>query len=167
MKSDKKKEASHTQLVTQVIQALVDFVMAEQIGDVPKWVAFDLTFSQLRSLVLLGHHGALTVGDLAKLLGLGKPAASVLVQQLVEQRLVERSEDVKDRRRTLVRLATRGTELMSGRQEQREAKLRRWLSQMDSEQLTGLLRGLDVLLEILKSDQSQANETPTTVPSGE
>lgn len=47
------------------------------------------------------------MGRLGSALGIGKPAATALVDALVRRELVERSEDPDDRRRTLVRLNTR------------------------------------------------------------
>jgi DNA-binding MarR family transcriptional regulator len=84
---------------------------------------------------------------------MGNPAASILVQQLVRQNLVERSEDQKDRRRTLVHLTDRGTELVKGRRDRREGKFRRRLSQLSEEELAGLLRGVNALAKIVRSER--------------
>lgn len=72
----------------------------------------------MQALAFLAYYGSLAVGELAELLGIGNPAASVLVQQLVEQGLVVRSEDVHDRRRTLVTLTEPGARLIRGQREQ-------------------------------------------------
>ena len=117
----------------------------------PAWITADLTISQLKAVFLLAHHGALAVSELAGLLGIGNPAASILVQLLVEQGLVERSEDFQDRRRTLVSLSLQGTKLISGPREQGETRLRHWLSQMDDNALMSLQRGLGALVEIMRA----------------
>ncbi len=58
---------------------------------------------------------------------------------------MERSEDAKDRRRTLVRLTDRGAELIVGRHKQTETKLRQWLSQLSEVELTQVAHGLSIL----------------------
>ena len=82
--------------------------------------------------------------------------AGILVQQLVAQGLVERSEDTNDRRRTYVRLTERGAGLLAGRREQIRSSLRQWLGKMEDEGLADLERGLSALLQILHAEQGQA-----------
>lgn len=139
-------------MVEEVIQAFVELVLIQKHADMPCWMDFDLTVSQLRAVYLLAHHGLLSIGELAGLLKLGNPATSLLVQQLVQHKLAERSEDIRDRRRTFVRLTERGAGLVSGR---REAQFHLWLSQMDDESLAGLRRGLIALLSIMHAAPGQ------------
>lgn len=149
---------SRIQLANEAVQAYLELGDAIRLATLPSWVAADLTASQVKAVFLLAHHGALAVSELAGLLGIGNPAASVLVQQLVEQELVERSEDTRDRRRTLVSLTVRGTKLISGPREQRETRFRRWLSQLGDGELTGLALGLTALVEIVRAEQAEADQ---------
>lgn len=134
----------------EAVLAYLAFSDALRLAILPSWITADLTISQLKAIFILAHHGMLTVSELAKLLGIGNPGASILVQQLVEQELAVRSEDIQDRRRTLVSLTVQGTKLISGRREQLEARLSQWLSQLDDDELTGLLRGFRALAEIVR-----------------
>ncbi len=156
MRANKMKERARTQLANEAVQAYLECGDALRLATLPNWITADLTISQVKAVALLAHHGALAVGELAGLLGIGSPAASILVQQLVEQELVERSEDIQDRRRTLVSLTAQGIRLISGQREQREARLHHWLSQLGDEELIGLQRGLWALVEIMRSAQAQA-----------
>lgn len=151
-------ESWRAQLANEAVQAYLELGDAIRLAALPGWITADLTISQLKAVFLLTHHGALAVSELAALLGVGNPAASILVQQLVEQGLVERSEDAQDRRRTLVRLTAQGTKLISGPREQGEARLRRWLSQLGDDELKGLLHSLRILVEIVRSEQAQENQ---------
>ncbi|RPI48269.1 MAG: MarR family transcriptional regulator, partial [Chloroflexi bacterium] len=103
-----------SQEVAEAVQAYLALGDAIRLASLPGWIVADLTISQLKALGLLEHHGTLAVSELARSLSVGNPAASILVQQLVDQALVERSEDARDRRRTLVRLTTQGADLISG-----------------------------------------------------
>jgi DNA-binding MarR family transcriptional regulator len=148
------KEPLRMQLADEAVQAYLELGDAIRLASLPGWITADLTTSQVKAVILLEHHGPLPVGKLAELLGIGKPAASIIVQQLVEQEMVERSEDTLDRRRTLVSLTAKGSQLMSGQREQREGRLRRWFSQLDDDELTALRRGLGALAGIARSEQA-------------
>ena len=114
----------------------------------PAWLQTELTFAQLRALFTLADYGPTPIGGVASRLGIGLPAASSLVDRLVEQGLVQRREDPLDRRRTLAQTTGAGQALSQRlRQGSREA-LRAWLEQMDGEDLTSLVRGLEALLSI-------------------
>lgn len=147
------KAPSRTQQTKEAVQVYLELGDAIRLAALPSWITADLTISQVKAVFLLAHHGALAVSELAGLLGIGNPAASILVQQLVEQELVERSEDAQDRRRTLVSLTAQGTQLISSQREQGETRLRHWLSQLEDDQLVDLLHGLRALVEIVRSEQ--------------
>lgn len=73
----------------------------------------DLTFSQLKTLILLAEHaGTLSVKDVAERLGISLPAASRAVDSLVRRGLAERAEDPDDRRMKQVRMTRKGDRLM-------------------------------------------------------
>ncbi len=147
------EQQDRTQLVKDTIQAFVDLVMIQKFADIPGWIDFDLTVSQVRAIYFLAAHEKLTVSDLARLLEIGIPAASILVQQLVENHLVKRSEDAEDRRRSWIHLTAQGSELVSGRREQRESKFRGWLAKLKDEELICLLQGITALLSVVREEQ--------------
>lgn len=149
------KEPSITHLVDESVQAYLALGDAMRVAILPDWIVFDLTISQLKALMLLAYHDSLTVSALARLLNMGSPAASILVQQLVDQSLVERTEDVKDRRRTQVHLTAQGAQLIMGRHKQTETKLRQWLSQLSEAELSLVTDGLNTLVRVARADQAQ------------
>lgn len=149
------KEPSQVQLENEIVQTYLALGDAIRVAILPDWIVADLSMSQLKALMLLTYHGALTVSALARLLNMGNPAASILVQQLVDQKLVERSEDAKDRRRTLVELTPQGAQLIIGRHKQTETKLRQWLSQMGEDELTRVVDGLNTLAKAARVEQAQ------------
>jgi DNA-binding MarR family transcriptional regulator len=151
------KEKKRMRLANEIVQAYVEIGDATRLNSLPSWVTTDLTLnlSQLKSIVFLEYHVMLTISELGRLLGVGNPAASLLVQQMVEQGLVERSEDIKDRRRTFVRLTTKGAGLLAGRREQIKTSLSVWLEQMDDDELSNLQRSLSALLKISQAGQMQ------------
>jgi DNA-binding MarR family transcriptional regulator len=73
----------------------------------------DLTFSQLKTLLLLAEHDdTLSVKDVAERLGISLPAASRAVDSLARRGLAERAEDQVDRRVKRVRTTRKGDRLV-------------------------------------------------------
>lgn len=63
-----------------------------------------LSMPQIYTLMYLYHEGEVRISDIGALMDVGKAAASQLVDRLVQQGLVERVEDEKDRRAKIIRL---------------------------------------------------------------
>jgi DNA-binding MarR family transcriptional regulator len=72
-----------------------------------------LGFTQLAALYALADRGTMTVADLADVLGRSPSTVSRLVDGLVARQLVERRQDVEDRRQRTVTLTGRGLALLA------------------------------------------------------
>jgi|SRR5579871_162896 DNA-binding MarR family transcriptional regulator len=139
-----------------------------------EWIRLDLSMGQLKTLMVLASQAPMTVSQLAETLDVGKPTASVLVDRLVNLRLVMRTEDAEDRRRTLVALTTEGSELVTHLRQGSKDTLIRWLSALAPADLAALTRGMQALAAIAEQDDpspeaskaAKASETaPTLIPS--
>ena len=71
-----------------------------------------LGFTQLAALYALADGGTMTVADLADVLGRSPSAVSRLAEGLVQRQLVERQQDVEDRRQRTLALTGRGQALL-------------------------------------------------------
>ena len=71
-----------------------------------------LGFTQLAALYALADGGTMTVADLADVLGRSPSAVSRLADGLVQRQLVERRQDVEDRRQRMLVLTGRGQALL-------------------------------------------------------
>lgn len=89
-----------------------------------------LSMSQAHAMMQLYHCGECGVSDIGQHLGITKPAASQMIERLVQQGFLARSEDPKDRRYRQLTLTPQGRSLIEGGIEAR----RKWM-----EQLTTLL----------------------------
>ena len=139
-------------LVNTIVQAYMDLFMTMQFNAVSHWLMLELTFAQARALFMLAARKELTVSQLAKLLDVGNPTASILVQQLVERELVIRTEDTNDRRHTIIRLSPKGAEIGAGRRREREKQWQRWLSHLSDEELRALAHGLSAIVAVVKKE---------------
>jgi MarR family transcriptional regulator, organic hydroperoxide resistance regulator len=163
MKQVKNSEQSRAELVSTIVQAYMELFITMQFNAVSHWLMLELTFAQARALFMLAARKELTVSQLAKLLGVGNPTASILVQQLVERDLVTRTEHTTDRRHTIIRLSPKGAEIGAGRRKQREKQWQRWLSQLSDDELNALARGLNAIVTVVKKEleDEMQQTTPT------
>lgn len=145
-------EQTRSELVGTIARTYMDLFITMQFNAVSHWLMLELTFAQARALFMLAARRELTVSQLAKLLGVGNPTASILVQQLVERELVTRTEHPTDRRHTLVRLSPKGAEIGAGRREAREKQWQRWLSQLSDDELRALAHGLNAIVAVVKQE---------------
>lgn len=152
MTTDGNKSGSREQLTKTAISAYMELFIMMQSAAVSHWLMFELTFAQVRALFQLATHRDASVSQLARLLGVGNPTASILVQQLVERGLVTRSEHETDRRQSVLRLSEQGAEIGAGRRSEREKQWQGWLSQLSDEELSGLALGLNALQRVVRAE---------------
>jgi MarR family transcriptional regulator, organic hydroperoxide resistance regulator len=119
----------------------------------PSWLELNVTMAQLKTLIVLYDEGPIPVGQVGCRMGVTLPTASYQVERLVRAGLVERVEDTRDRRRTLVHLTPKAEELVRSLRQGRAGQLRAWLCEMSSEDLHALDRGLSALTAIASAQR--------------
>lgn len=152
MNQVKSIEQTRPELVATIVQAYMDLFATMQFNAVSHWLMLELTFAQARALFMLAARKELTVSQLAKLLDVGNPTASILVQQLVDRGLVTRTEHTTDRRHTIIRLSPKGEQIGVGRRKEREKQWQRWLGQLNDEELKALAHGLTAIVAVVKKE---------------
>jgi DNA-binding MarR family transcriptional regulator len=132
--------------VREALEAQWAVTHAMQRVNMPEWIHLELSLGQLKTLMALASLGAMNVSGLAERLEVGKPAASIVVDRLVQLGYAERTEDTQDRRRTLVAPTAKGNELVRRlRQGSGGRMIARWMERMDASDLDALTRGLRAL----------------------
>ena len=149
------RKQSRQQQAGAVVRAYMDLFVMMQFHAVSHWLMMELTFAQARALIILAAQKELTVSQLARLLDVGNPTASVLIQGLVERGLVTRREHPLDRRQTLITLSKEGAQIGAGRIQEREKQWQRWLSRLGDDELADLARGLTALQSVVREDQAE------------
>jgi DNA-binding MarR family transcriptional regulator len=110
-----------------------------------------------RHIAVLSHvanEGPLTVGDIAGELGLSMPAASKLTRDLADHLLVRRSEDIDDRRRTVVALDASSSPKVKAWLAQRSRPLEAALTALTPAERQGFLKGLRALADALMEESA-------------
>ena len=113
-----------------------------------EWAQLELTIGQLKVMMILAGHPGMTISQLAESLSIGKPSTSILVDRLVHQGLLQRTEDEADRRRTLVTLTAAGNDLTTRLHQGNIERLAQWYSALAPDDLTALRRGLEALAKV-------------------
>jgi DNA-binding MarR family transcriptional regulator len=124
--------AGHTELPTHVDELLRTGFLAPR---------------HLGVLAVISLAGPLTVSALAEREGFAVSTTSLLVTQLAEAGLVERTEDVQDRRRTVVSIAPEFRRDGEDVLESRLAPIRRTIRRLGPARAKALLEGLQLLAE--------------------
>lgn len=130
----------------------------------PPWVAtIGLTMAQLRALMTLEDSGHLSVGHLAERLGIGMPAASSIVDRLVEECLAERHQDPDDRRRIVVHPTEQGSGVIDRMRQGPREVLEALVSRLTPAERDHVLVGLRALARAAEAMQAE-NEGRTRAP---
>ena len=104
-------EQEHERLVADALVAYRQSWTALRQASEATWTQLELTVSQLKALLLIEARDFMTISEVADMMGIGRSSASILIDQLVQLSLVNRTEDQTDRRRTLVSLTEQAHDL--------------------------------------------------------
>jgi MarR family transcriptional regulator, organic hydroperoxide resistance regulator len=121
-----------------------------------------LSLAQIKTLLALGDLETPTIGQIATVLGVSQPTASHLVERLVQSELAFRSEDVHNRRRTLVQLTPQGEEMLGrllGHIGLTDALAER-LAALSEEELRACVQGMSILNQALTREPTLLSFIP-------
>ncbi|MBI2886706.1 MAG: MarR family transcriptional regulator [Chloroflexi bacterium] len=113
-----------------------------------------LSVAQAQALLQVGQEGPMTMGELADKLGVSQPAATELVNRLVEAGRLERASRAEDRRKVVIQLTPQAQEIAAGALAERRAAVASVLDQLSAFERRSFLRGLRLLAETLAGSAS-------------
>lgn len=136
---------AETDDIDEIIRLHWSILAAMQFSSRPDWMELDMTMAQIKALFTISQGEAVPVSRIAEYLGVGQPTASHLVEKLVRQGFASRTESPADRRVTLVRLTTKGEDLVRRLYQGGEEQYRAWVKRLTDEERKNLLSGLEAL----------------------
>jgi DNA-binding MarR family transcriptional regulator len=125
--------------------------------------AHGLTPAQVKVLLQLGAHRQMTVGEIAAGLTCSMPAASELVDRLVDAGHLVRASDPADRRRVLVAATPDSERISVHLREMREAQVRYALDQLEPEERPTFIKSLQALVAGLTHAEGVPDTASQTV----
>ena len=102
--------------------------------------ACHLTMGQVQGLIFIKHSKKVQMRDIASKFNIELPSATSLVDNLVKENLVLRSNDPQDRRAVLISLSAKGKKLLTDAIKEREKKVEKMLSFLSEKDKKDLLR---------------------------
>jgi len=136
-----------------------------------KWTDTELTMRQARALMLLSH-APKRMSDIAARMGKGTSAASTLIDRLVNKGLVQRVEDVSDRRVVTCRLTADGDEAVERFLRLGCMRTERIASVMSEDELKTVVHALEIMADAAdraseeEPEQGSAEAEPTGSVAG-
>jgi DNA-binding MarR family transcriptional regulator len=119
---------------------------------------------QFMALRHLEHAGPMRVSELAAQLGVKSPAASMMLNHLFEDHLVDRDEDPDDRRATLVSVSEEGRRELRAAEKKRRVFMRSMTGRLSDEEIDAIVTGLNKLAD---AATEQLGSTPTPAAVGD
>jgi len=119
------------------------------------WRKLDVPLAQLKSLFLIHIRGSLTVNALASSLGVTPGNVTSIVDRLVSQGLLKRTEDPEDRRLVLLELTDKGRTTVMDIHDTNRGHIKSLFEKMSMEDLEALYRGISALLAITEEENKK------------
>ncbi|MFH1651838.1 MAG: MarR family transcriptional regulator [Chloroflexota bacterium] len=145
-----------TQLLKEAIQLQrqVGRELREQVPDA--WMELSLTIAQLKSLVFIAREESTNFRQLATALEVTPACVTGIIERLVEQGLVSRTENPEDRRMLLLRVTGKGQKLLTGLREKQISRISEIMEHLSHDDLAALVKGLSALHEACRRYRSPA-----------
>jgi MarR family transcriptional regulator, organic hydroperoxide resistance regulator len=121
------------------------------------WIELGLTIAQLKSLFFIVDKEKTCFKKLAEALKVTPPNVTGIIDRLVEQGLVSRTENPEDRRIMLLQATQKGQNLLNTLKENRTNQMTKILDQLNGDELSGLALGLNALVKAAGSYMINAN----------
>jgi len=134
--------------LTEIIRRWIDIAMHRSMRDRTHFAkAKGLSLTQFGLLMQLRYRGNCGVSDISERFEITNPAASQLVDKLVQSNLVERAEDPNDRRAKQIQLSAKGKSLIEKSIGDRYRWVDELVSNLNAEERTKVGATLTILTE--------------------
>jgi DNA-binding MarR family transcriptional regulator len=143
--------------LTEIIRRWLDIAMHRSMRDRTHFAkAKGLSMTQFGLLMQLRYRGNCGVSDISERFEITNPAASQLVDKLVQSNLVERAEDPNDRRAKQIQLSAKGKTMIEKSVGERYRWVDELVSNLNAEERAKVSAALTLLTEAAsKLEQTQ------------
>jgi MarR family transcriptional regulator for hemolysin len=142
---------SPAQTLTQALHAWVHAFMRRDMHNFMRFARdTGISMQQISALISLYHNANRGVTDIGDDLGVSSAAASQMIERLVQQGLLERSEDPNDRRAKQIVLTAKARELIEQSMQARQSWMEQLIQMLTPEQQEQIITSLTLLTETAK-----------------
>ncbi len=146
------------ELIKRVIELQREVDRARRQYELDVWMSLPLTIAQLKSLFFIRNQECTNSGTLAAALGVTPTNTTGIIDRLVKQGLVSRTENPENRRMLLLRATDKGEELVARLRERRRGYLSEVLERMSIVELGTLAQGLASLARVTEVQEKEAGD---------
>jgi DNA-binding MarR family transcriptional regulator len=139
-----------SELIEQVLKLAMQFRRLMKDDSPGAWLDLNLTIAQLKSLFYINFERETNVKNLASALKVTSPNVTGILDRLVEHELVSREYNQLNRREQIVKLTTKGEDLIGKLHERMFTRHSSILKRLSVEDLEALVTGLSVLIRALR-----------------
>jgi MarR family transcriptional regulator, organic hydroperoxide resistance regulator len=123
------------------------------------WIELNLTLAQLKSLFFIAAKEKTNFKKLAEALGVTPPNVTGIIDRLVEQGLVTRTENPEDRRIMLLQATEKGQDLLNNLRERHIQQMSQVLGYLTNDELAIQLKALKDLKKAAEIHLQKASST--------
>jgi DNA-binding MarR family transcriptional regulator len=120
------------------------------------WMGLCLTIAQVKSLFYIYNEGTINFRQLAAAMKVTPSNVTGIIDRLVDQGLVSRTENPEDRRMLMLRLTEKGESLINNLRERRVSQVSAVLSRMTAEDLESVQKGFAIMAAAIESERGQS-----------
>jgi DNA-binding MarR family transcriptional regulator len=135
------------------LQHQADIILRQFVPE--PWIELNLTLAQLKSLFFIAAREKTNFKRLAEALGVTPPNVTGIVDRLVEQGLVTRTENPEDRRIMVLQLTDKGHELLNNLRERRINQMTQILAYLNPSELKLQKDCLNTLIKAAETYKTQ------------
>jgi MarR family transcriptional regulator, organic hydroperoxide resistance regulator len=143
------------ELIKEIVEFHRQIIRSVRLSAPDAWMRLSMTIPQVKSLFFITNHGSTNFKKLATALKVTPSNLTGVIDRLVEQGLVSRTENPEDRRQMTLKATEKGEALVSDLRERTISYLSRSLSGLSQEELSTIARGLEVLAKATKSSEGE------------
>lgn len=151
---------------TEVLRLLGQLGQIRRRDAFEQWRKMDVPLAQIKSLFMIHHHGSSGVRALAQDLGVTPSNITGIIDRLVAQELVSRTEDANDRRNVCLQLTEKGRAKIADIHGGGLGRLPLIIKTLPSSDLECLQRGLKALVAACERDWAERSELGTSKETG-
>jgi DNA-binding MarR family transcriptional regulator len=140
------------ELINEVVELQRRINRALRRSNQDTWMQLSLTVPQVKSLFFITDAGYTNFKNLATALKVSPSNLTGVIDRLVEQGLVSRTENPQDRRMNSLKATDKGETLVSDLRERRISHLSQALSELTAKELITIVQGLDLLARVTEAE---------------
>jgi DNA-binding MarR family transcriptional regulator len=136
---------NRTELISKAVNLQKEFNRLIMRYKPEKWMALDITISQLKSVIYIHSKGKVSFKELAKALNVSPPVVTGIVDRLTSQNIISHTDGTDDRRVKWLVITEKGKRLLNDIRQDTTSEMSKMLEILSDEDIAALVQGFTAL----------------------